>query len=159
MNFPDSLRKTKSRLQVFSILSASTTPLTARQIAEKAGKEEAEDAHAKDPSAEDSRGVWLSSVYRALDAFEKAHVVSKTILKDSSEALYSLSETGHHHYAICMNCKSRTELEGCPFSEESHLHTVDNDFMVVGHVVEVFGYCKDCRKKMKNGAEIHTHEH
>ena len=69
--------------------------------------------------------------------------------KDSPEALYSLSETGHHHYAICMNCKSRTELPECPFTEKKHLHTADDGFMVVGHTVEVFGYCKDCQDKMK----------
>ena len=137
MSFPDSLRKTKSRLKVWEILSDSKTPLTARQIAQKAADGEKE------------KGVWLSSVYRALEAFEKAQVVNRTLLKDSPEALYSLSETGHHHYAICMNCKSRTELEGCPFGEHDHLHTVDEDFMVVGHVVEVFGYCKACRKKMQ----------
>lgn len=141
MSFPDSLRKTKSRLKVWEILSSSTTPLTARQIAQKAdgGNEE--------------KAVWLSSVYRALEAFEKVQAVNRTLLKDSPEALYSLSETGHHHYAICMNCKSRTELEGCPFGEHEHLHTVDEDFMVVGHVVEVFGYCKDCRKKMQKDAK------
>ena len=141
MSFPDSLRKTKSRLKVWEILSSSPTPLTARQIAQKAdgGNEE--------------KAVWLSSVYRALEAFEKAQAVNRTLLKDSPEALYSLSETGHHHYAICMNCKSRTELEGCPFGEHEHLHTVDEDFMVVGHVVEVFGYCKDCRKKMQKDAK------
>ena len=141
MSFPDSLRKTKSRLKVWEILSSSTTPLTARQIAQKAdgGNEE--------------KAVWLSSVYRALEAFEKAQAVNRTLLKDSTEALYSISETGHHHYAICMNCKSRTELEGCPFGEHEHLHTVDEDFMVVGHVVEVFGYCKDCRKKMQKDAK------
>ena len=141
MSFPDSLHKTKSRLKVWEILSSSTTPLTARQIAQKAdgGNEE--------------KAVWLSSVYRALEAFEKAQAVNRTLLKDSPEALYSLSETGHHHYAICMNCKSRTELEGCPFGEHEHLHTVDEDFMVVGHVVEVFGYCKDCRKKMQKDAK------
>ena len=141
MSFPDSLRKTKSRLKVWEILSSSTTPLTARQIAQKAdgGNEE--------------KAVWLSSVYRALEAFEKAQAVNRTLLKDSPEALYALSETGHHHYAICMNCKSRTELEGCPFGEHEHLHTVDEDFMVVGHVVAVFGYCKDCRKKMQKDSK------
>ena len=149
MEFPNTLRKTQSRLLVWEILSDAKTPLTARQIAQKAS------------GGADSKGVWLSSVYRALDAFEKEHVVSKTMLKDSPEALYSLSVAGHHHYAICMNCKSRTELQGCPFGEESALHTVDNDFMVVGHVVEVFGYCKKCRKNMQNvpHTEVHgTHE-
>ncbi|MBO4927645.1 MAG: transcriptional repressor [Clostridiales bacterium] len=148
MNFPDTLRKTRSRLKVWEILSDAPTPLTARQIAQKAG-------------TPDTKGVWLSSVYRALDAFEKEHAVSKTMLKDSPEALYAISAPGHHHYAICMNCKSRTELAGCPFGEESSLHTVDNDFMVVGHVVEVFGYCKACRTKMniKTPASEEAGEH
>lgn len=145
MSFPESLRKTKSRLKVWEILEGSSTPLTARQIAQQA-------ADARDSDG-NNRSVWLSSVYRALEAFEEARVVNRTILKDSSEALYSLSESGHHHYAICMNCKSRTELEGCPFEEEEHLHTVDNDFMVVGHTVEVFGYCKECQKKLKHGSK------
>ena len=96
-------------------------------------------------------------MYRALDAFEKAHAVSKTLLKDSQEALYAIASPGHHHYAICMNCKSRTELAGCPFGEESALHTVDDDFMVVGHVVEVFGYCRKCRGKMQKSP--HSEEH
>ena len=144
MSFPDSLRKTKSRLKVWEILEKSATPLTARQIAQQAS--------ASGSGGESGKGVWLSSVYRALEAFEEAHVVSRTVLKDSPEALYSLSESGHHHYAICLGCKSRTELEGCPFEkEEEHLHTTDQDFMVVGHTVEVFGYCKDGRKKLKNG--------
>lgn len=144
MAFPDSLRKTKSRLKVWEILEKSSKPLTARQIAQQAS--------ASGSCGEDGKSVWLSSVYRALEAFEEAHVVNRMILKDSPEALYSLTETGHHHYAICLGCKSRTELEGCPFEEEEeHLHTKNDDFMVVGHTVEVFGYCKDCRKKMKNG--------
>ncbi|MBR5974926.1 MAG: transcriptional repressor [Clostridiales bacterium] len=138
MEFPENLRKTKSRIQVWEVLSEAKIPLTARKISEDSG-------------------VWLSSVYRALDAFEKSHAVSKTVLKDSQEALYAIASPGHHHYAICMNCKSRTELEGCPFGDESALHTVDHDFVVVGHVVEVFGYCKKCRGKMQKSP--HSEEH
>ena len=102
MSFPDSLRKTKSRLKVWEILEKSATPLTARQIAQQAS--------ASGSGGESGKGVWLSSVYRALEAFEEAHVVSRTVLKDSPEALYSLSESGHHHYAICLGCKSRTDF-------------------------------------------------
>ena len=49
MSFPDSLRKTKSRLKVWEILEKSSTPLTARQIA-------------KEAEGSDSKGVWISRV-------------------------------------------------------------------------------------------------
>ena len=158
MDFPSSIRKTKSRVRVFEILEKAKTPLTARQIAQKAAQGGKKTGNGKE---EEDGAVWLSSIYRALDAFEKAHVVTRTILSDSNEALYSLSGTGHHHYAICIQCKKKTELSGCPFADESSLHAVDSDFMVVGHMVEVYGYCKSCRKKLPKEEllEPHTHEH
>ena len=132
MEYPSSIRKTKPRVQVFSILNQSETPLTAREIAEKGGGE-----------------LWLSSVYRALEVFEQAHVVEKTILPDSPESVYSISHGGHHHYAICMQCKKRTELPECPLHEHEELVAKDSDFMVVGHTIEVYGYCRECRKKIE----------
>ena len=161
MDFPENLRKTKSRMQVWEVLSEAKTPLTARRIAQLASTRingnRSGEKKAMPASDSQNSGIWLSSVYRALDAFEKAHAVSKTFLKDSQEALYAIAAPGHHHYAICMNCKSRTELAGCPFGEESELHTVDSDFVVVGHVVEVFGYCKKCRDKMQKSPHTDVH--
>ena len=161
MEFPSSIRKTKSRIRVFEILEKSRTPLTARQIAQKADQGGQKTGSGISEGKDKDGAVWLSSIYRALDAFEKAHVVTRTILSDSSEALYSLSGNGHHHYAICIQCKKKTELSGCPFADESALHSVDQDFMVVGHMVEVYGYCKSCRKKLpkEDLPEPHTHTH
>ena len=145
MEFPENLRKTRSREAVWGVLLSSEEPLTAREIAQRLENLDAEG----DGVAEGHGSVWLSSIYRALDAFEKAHVVSKTVLADSQEAMYSLCTPGHHHYAICVSCKSRTELTECPFEEEHALHTKDQDFMVIGHTVEVYGYCRKCRNKMR----------
>lgn len=145
MEFPENLRKTKPREAVWEVLLSSEEPLTAREIAQRLGDREAE----RKTTPESHGSVWLSSIYRALDAFEKAHVVSKTVLADSQEAMYALCTPGHHHYAICVSCKSRTELTECPFEEEHALHTKDSDFVVIGHTVEVYGYCKKCRSKMR----------
>ena len=130
MDFPSSIRKTKPRARVWEILTSSDTPLSAREIAERDGE------------------IWLSSVYRALEIFEKEHVVEKTTLPDSSECVYMVSHGGHHHYAICMQCKKRTELPSCPLHEHEELVSKDSDFMVVGHTIEVYGYCRDCRKSI-----------
>lgn len=156
MEFPSTIRKTQSRMRVWEILNQTNTPLTAKQIAAKAAQETNDKQEA---GALADGGLWLSSIYRALDAFVSAHAVTRTLLADSQEALYSLAGTGHHHYAICIQCKQKTELEGCPFAEESSLHAVDGDFMVVGHMVEVYGYCKKCRESLPKEMLEQKHEH
>lgn len=144
MEFPSNIRKTQSRMRVWEILNLANTPLTAKEIAVRA----AQDMKDQQRDGATEGALWLSSIYRALDAFTNAHAVSRTMLADSQEALYSLAGNGHHHYAICMNCKKKTELEGCPFAEENNLHAVDQDFMIVGHTVEVYGYCKKCQEQL-----------
>lgn len=147
MDFPSSIRKTQSRMRVWEILNQADTPLTAKQIAVQAAQST---SGKSEEGAVTAGALWLSSIYRALDAFTGAHVVTRTVLSDSQEALYSLAGTGHHHYAICIQCKQKTELAGCPFAEEKHFHAVDEDFMIVGHMIEVYGYCKKCREQLSN---------
>ena len=161
MDFPSTIRKTKPRETVWEILQKADGPLTAREIAQRAAASDLGTGSSRKNrlgGAEQSdsqgtpRSIWLSSVYRALEAFEKEHLITKTLLSDSAESIYALAVPGHHHYAICMGCKNRTELAHCPFAEEEALHTKDPDFMVVGHTIEVYGYCKECRKKMKHSS-------
>ncbi|MFB0919712.1 MAG: transcriptional repressor [Oscillospiraceae bacterium] len=131
--WPAGIKKTKQRKCVFDVLSESETPLSASDIFDRARHEDS--------------SVWLSTVYRILDYFVSEGLAVKTTVMDSSMALYELNRNQHRHYAVCVNCHKIIELMNCPM-EKFEPKIAENDFRVLGHRVEMYGYCKDCDKKM-----------
>lgn len=60
--------------------------------------------------------------------------------------MYEWNKGSHTHYAICLQCHKKVALQVCPF-ENLHLHGEAKDFVVTGHKLELYGYCKECEKK------------
>ena len=131
--WPAGIKKTKQRKCVYSVLEASASPLNAHEI------------YRQLQSADES--VWLSTVYRILDYFVSEGLVVKTTVMDSGMAFYELNRNKHRHYAVCVNCRKVIELVNCPM-EKFVPEIAESDFRILGHKVEISGYCKDCDKKM-----------
>lgn len=131
--WPSGIKKTKQRKCVLDVLDAAETPLSAAEIFDKARSEDA--------------SVWLSTVYRTLDCFVNEGLAVKTTVMDSGTALYELNRNRHRHYAVCVNCHRVVELTNCPM-EKFEPELAESDFRVLGHRIEMYGYCKDCDKKM-----------
>lgn len=129
MIWPEGMKRTKQREDVYRALEASEGPLSAVEIYERL-----------------ERHYAISTVYRALAAFEKAGIVSKSTLMNTDTALYALNEGGHQHYAICLRCHRKIPIDGCPFEDASG-QSVPEGFLVTGHKIEVYGYCEKCREK------------
>ena len=129
---PSGIKKTRQRKCVLSVLQRSSSPLSAMEICKQTENEDCP--------------VWLSSVYRILELFVKENVVVKTMISDSEMALYELNKNQHKHYAICLNCHKVIEMDNCPL-EEFVPELADSDFHVLGHRLEMYGYCKDCDQK------------
>ena len=88
----------------------------------------------------------MSTIYRILELFVSKGLVTKTSFMDSDMAIYALNRHQHKHYAVCLNCHKIIELENCPM--DTFVPELDeSDFHVVGHKVELYGYCKNCEKK------------
>ena len=126
------LKRTKSREDVLAVLEQAQSPLTAAEICtqiEGTGK-----------------AVWMSTVYRVLDTFLEREVAVKTAVLDNGMALYELNSHKHKHYAICIGCQRMLPIDNCPI-EEIDKKLKNDDFRVVEHRGEMYGYCKDCDKK------------
>ena len=128
-DWPSGIKKTKQRVAVLLVLKEAEKPLSAFDIALRAGGE--------------GESTWLSTVYRSLELFEKKAVVSKITLMDRDVALYSLNREEHGHFAICVQCHRLIEMKNCPMEAFEPL-LADEDFRVVGHRLELFGYCREC---------------
>lgn len=131
--WPVGIKKTKQRTCILDVLEQADTPLSAQEIYNRARSADA--------------CVWLSTVYRVLEYFINEGLIVKTAVMDSSMALYELNRNQHRHYAVCVNCHKVIELANCPM-EKFEPEITESDFRVLGHRVEMYGYCKDCDGKI-----------
>ncbi|MDC7292151.1 MULTISPECIES: Fur family transcriptional regulator [unclassified Butyrivibrio] len=132
--WPEGFKKTKQRIDIFKILHASETPLSAAEIYNQLLADTSKEQYA------------FSTIYRTLLAFEKAGIVTKSVLSTEDNAIYELSLGTHKHYAICLSCHKKFPIQACPMhiiSEE--VNQTLPDFRITGHQLEVYGYCRDCQ--------------
>lgn len=132
IKWPNGLKRTKTRESVLSVLLDSHSPLSALEIF----------------SEIENRGdsIWLSTVYRVLDAFVENGLVSKTAVLNNEITLYDIKQSGHKHYAVCVDCHKIITMENCPM-DDFKPRFADEDIDIIGHKVEIYGYCKDCKRK------------
>lgn len=130
--WPADLKRTRPREVVWRILSESERPLDVKEIYRRTeGAREA---------------LAVSTVYRVLSAFESHGLVTKTTMMGEETALYRLRRAEHEHYAVCLRCHRQVPLQCCPF-ESIPLHAEPEGFDVTGHRLELYGYCRECRKQ------------
>lgn len=132
LQYPQGIKWTKQRKAVYAVLWQAKEPLSAVQI-----------YHGVDKSQEEMYAV--STIYRILAAFEEKGLVSRTNWMGDGTVVYELNRGGHTHYAVCLECHKRIPLQSCPFAH-IHLEKETGDFTITAHKLELYGYCKDCRK-------------
>ena len=54
---------------------------------------------------------------------------------------------GHHHHLICNNCGLTITVEGPAIENWTDKVAKENGFSEVSHKVDIFGVCKNCKKK------------
>lgn len=130
--WPSGFKRTKPREHVLSVLSRAEKPLSAMDICAEIEKS--------------GGNAWLSTVYRILELFVKKGVAVKITMMNNDTAFYELNRFEHKHYAVCMNCHKIIPMDNCPM-ERFIPKLADKDFQVIGHNLEIYGYCKNCAAK------------
>ena len=130
--WPVGLKRTRQRECVLSVLKASQGPLSAADICAQIEK--------------NGEAVWLSTVYRILEMFVEKEIAVKANVRGSEMAVYELNRFCHKHYAVCVSCHKIIAMDNCPL-EEFTPQLQEQDFHVLGHTLEIFGYCRDCAPK------------
>ena len=134
-NWPVGMKHTKQREEVYEVLLRAEYPVSAADIFAELSRKSVRPCRTN-----------LSTVYRVLDAFEQHEVVERTAMPGEDTAYYKLAAGTHTHYATCLGCHKQFPLSGCPVAELK-LTAGDDDFIITGHRIEIFGYCKDCNAK------------
>lgn len=86
--------------------------------------------------------ISYDTIYRTLALFLQMHVIEEMEYGDEA-ARYRLScGQEHHHHLVCIKCGLVKVLHQCPMQ----LTNIDqDDFTVINHRFEIFGYCSTCR--------------
>lgn len=132
IEYPQGIKWTKQRKSVYGILWEAKEPLSAAQIYHRVERKSQGEEYA------------VSTIYRILAAFEEKGLVEKTAWMEDGTTVYELKRDEHTHYAVCLECHKRVPLQSCPFA---HLQLEETEgFTVTGHKLELYGYCRACRK-------------
>jgi Fur family ferric uptake transcriptional regulator len=127
--WPPGIKHTRQREQVWSVFLTAPAPLTAMDVYTQA--------------AQAGAPIWLSTIYRILDHFVEKSLLVKSTGWESNMALYQLNRAGHVHYAVCLGCHKMVPMYACVLEEISP-QLKEADFQVIGHKLELYGYCKEC---------------
>ena len=134
MEYPRGMKWTKQRKAVYKVLWETQEPLNAIKIYNLVEQQAAGEEYA------------MSTIYRILSAFEEQGLVEKEAAMEDGTIYYSLCRGEHTHYAVCLECHKRIPLQSCPFAH-IHLEQETEDFVIRNHKLELYGYCKNCRKE------------
>jgi len=91
--------------------------------------------------------IFLSTIYRALEYFEKENVLGKSTINKT--AYYYLIDGRHHHYMICTNCLARFPID-CELEGMIKKNIKKHNFIATSHDLTIYGYCENCAKLQNN---------
>ena len=125
---------TGARAAVLTVLTTHRNPLRAEEI----------------HRALQNRQINLSSVYRTLRLFEALNIVRRVTL-GRGVSRYELADgyRDHHHHLVCDACGRIEDVTTCPVETASLTRQIrrQTGFAVRSHVLELFGFCRSCRRE------------
>lgn len=130
-------RVTKQKQLIMAILKESAVPLTAGEIYERAWQ--GSSPRWRNPPCTATWRLW-----------RERGEVSHGLLENGESLYEAVRPHEHKHYMICKGCNAMVDLPACP------LHALEEEiagaagFTVTDHVIQLYGYCRECRKDGKD---------
>lgn len=123
------LSNTKQRQQVFDSIVKLSKPLSMNELINL------------------NRSIDRVSIYRIIDAFEKAGIISRLQIGWKYKIELSDAFKQHHHHMTCVQCGSVIEFDE-PESLDTELTHISrkHGFTVTQHTLEIRGVCRHCQK-------------
>ncbi|KNZ42069.1 Fur family transcriptional regulator [Acetobacterium bakii] len=127
------LKSTKHRMAILDILVKKDHPISAEQIFFEIQEMDV--------------AINLSTVYRNLEVLVEKSMVTKLTLSGDNRSVYEYNRMVHRHYLICLGCKKILAIEHCPIKKYEQQIESETDYKIVGHKLDLYGYCPECREK------------
>ncbi|MCF7923579.1 MAG: transcriptional repressor [Candidatus Izimaplasma sp.] len=129
------LKKTKYRVNIIDLLEKADGLLSASDIHQLL--------------IDNDIQMDLSTVYRTLEKLTENNIINRIELEKEKQSLYEYNREKHHHFMICKSCNKIETIYDCPLTKYEEDIKAHSDFLITGHKIEFYGYCKNCRKRLK----------
>jgi Fur family transcriptional regulator, ferric uptake regulator len=86
-----------------------------------------------------------ATTYRTIGLFERLGVVNRIWHGLKSQIELSEIFTPHHHHASCQHCDATIKITDPELERLLGKITKQHNFLALGHVVELTGYCSKCQ--------------
>lgn len=99
--------------------------------------------------------LGIATVYRTILLFESLGIINKLSLEDGL-IRYELKcdDTPHrHHHLICLGCRKISEVKVDLLDSLEDKIEKDENFKIVDHNLEFYGYCASCQEKRSKDEE------
>ena len=91
--------------------------------------------------------IGVATVYRGLAALEAAGLLDSILLADKKR--YERADKGHHDHMLCTKCGRIEEFTHATIEQLQESIAAEREFVVTGHQLTMFGYCKICSQENK----------
>ena len=136
-------RRTPAQEAVLAALQQYQQPLSAQGLHSKMRRSLAQSSQEDQADPRPSqRRIGLATVYRSLDALQKAGLIQHRITL-GGETLYSLVEHDNH-CMTCLHCGQSLPISACPVTELEEKLRHSSAFKIYYHTLEFFGLCGTC---------------
>ncbi|OZM57706.1 transcriptional repressor [Lottiidibacillus patelloidae] len=92
-------------------------------------------------------GLSYDTIYRNLALFTTLNILESTDLEGEKKFRLTCSGSKHHHHLICLSCNKTKHVDECPMTS---ITLNSDDFEIVDHKFEIYGYCKECQHNSKS---------
>ncbi len=90
--------------------------------------------------------IGIATVYRTLNLLEDSGMVT-SISFGTQGKKFELATKPHHDHLICKNCGKIVEFEDPSVEKKQEEIAKKNGFTLTGHLMQLYGTCKNCSKK------------
>ena len=130
------IKNTQGRNSVFEVLQRTPLPITAEDIYWQL--------------KEKGKIIHLSTVYRILDLFVSKGIIIRSMSSLKTRSLFEIAKKNHQHHIICLHCKKILAIENCPLKCYEKSLQSKTQYNIIGHKLEIFGYCPECKNILEN---------
>jgi Fur family ferric uptake transcriptional regulator len=94
-------------------------------------------------------GISYSTVYRALKLLTQWGLAGESMFGNSVSKYEPIDKAGHHDHLICKECGKIIEFENGKIEKLQYDVAQKYGFNVSAHRLELYGVCRECRKKRR----------